>query len=49
MLIDNLKFMISKKATKIDKIFTVNVKSKVEILSNFVALLENINFKRKFE
>ena len=48
-----IKFMFSKKATKIDKIFTVdltltylvNVKSTVKILSIFVAFLENMNFK----
>ena len=43
-----LKFMFSKKATKIDKIFTVdlthNIKSMVKIFSNFVAFLENMNF-----
>ena len=47
-----IKFMFSKKATKIDKIFTVdltltylvNVKSTVKILSIFVAFLENMNF-----
>ena len=45
--------MFSKKATEIDKIFTVNlplkylvsVKSTVKILSIFVAFLENMNFK----
>ena len=41
-----LKFMFSKKATKIDEIFTVDltlcVKSTVKI---FVAFLENTNFK----
>ena len=43
--------MFSKKATKIDEIFTVNlvfnvvsVKSTVKILSNYVAFLENTNF-----
>ena len=35
--------MFSKKATKIDEIFT-NVKSTVKILSIFVAFLENMNF-----
>ena len=40
-----LKFIFSKKATKIDKIFTVSVKLTVKISSNFVALLEKINFK----
>ena len=44
-----VKLMFSKKTTKIDEIFTVNltlhnVKSMVKILSNFVAFLENINF-----
>ena len=42
--------MFSKKATKIDEIFTIdllhNVKLTVKILSNFVAFLENINFTR---
>ena len=44
-----IKFMFSKKATKIDEIFTVNVvsvKSRVKISSIFVALLENTNFKK---
>ena len=40
--------MFSKKATKIDEIFTVvnvvNVKSLVKISSIFVAFLENMNF-----
>ena len=36
-----LKFMFSKKATKIDAIFTV--KLTVKILSIFVAFLENVN------
>ena len=45
-----LKFVFSKKATKFDKILTVNltltctVKSTVKILSIFVAFLENANF-----
>ena len=44
--------MFSKKATKIEKIFTVdtylvNVKSMVKIWSIFVAFLENMNFKKK--
>ena len=43
-----LKFMFSKKATKIDEILTVTltlfVKSTVKILSIFVAFLENTNF-----
>ena len=44
-----LKFVFSKKATKIDEIFTVDltvcsVKSPVKIFSNFVAFLENTNF-----
>ena len=34
-----LKFMFSKKATKINKVFLV------KILSNFEAFLENTNFK----
>ena len=46
---NTLKLMISKKATKFDKIFTIdltlttwhNVKSTVKILSNFAAFLEN--------
>ena len=45
--------MFSKKATKIDKIFTpliwhyvVSVKSAVKISSTFVAFLENTNFKK---
>ena len=45
-----VKFVFSKKATKIDEIFTIdltlhNVKSKVKILSFSVAFLENMNFK----
>ena len=48
----SLKFMFSKKATKIDEIFTVdfdtyylhNVKSTVKSSSIFVAFLENMNF-----
>ena len=47
-----LKSMFSKKASKFDKIFImdltltlVNVKSTVKILSIFVAFLENMNFK----
>ena len=49
-----LKFIFSKKATKIDEIFSVdlmlpmsnvvNVKSMVKISSIFVAFLENMNF-----
>ena len=46
-----IKFVFSKKATKIDKIFTVDltfylvsVKSTVKIFSIFVAFLENTNF-----
>ena len=44
-----LKFVFSKKATKIDEIFTVDltlcsVKSMVKISSIFVAFLENMNF-----
>ena len=46
-----VKFMFSKKATKIDKIFTVDltvtthtVKLTVKILSIFVAFSENVNF-----
>ena len=52
----NLKFMFSKKATKIDEIFTVNltlctavdVKSTVKILSIFVTFLENFEKKNTF-
>ena len=47
-----LKFMFSKKATKIEKnihrqfdTYLVNVKSTVKIWSIFVAFLENMNFK----
>ena len=43
----NVKFMFSKKATKIDEIFTVdvvNVKSTLKISSFFVTFLENMNF-----
>ena len=46
-------FMFSKKATKIDKIFTVDltfvvsVQSTVKISAIFVAFLENTNFKDK--
>ena len=46
-----LKFMFSKKATKIEKnlhrpfdTYLVNVKSTVKIWSIFVAFLENMNF-----
>ena len=44
-----IKFMFSKKATKIDEIFTVDWqipsdKSTVKISSFFVAFLENTNF-----
>ena len=38
-----VKFMFSKKATKIDETL-LNVKSTVKILSIFVAFLENMNF-----
>ena len=41
------KFMFSKKATKIDEIFTgdvISVKSMVKILPIFVAFLGNMNF-----
>jgi hypothetical protein len=44
-----LKFMFSKKATKIDEIFTVDLTlttSTVKISSVFVAFLENTNFIR---
>ena len=40
-----LKFMFSKKATKIDEIFTVDLTSTLKISSIFVAVLENKNFK----
>ena len=46
-----LKFMFSKKATKIDEIFTVDLTlfSKCQIegedFVNFLAFLENMNFK----
>ena len=45
--------MFSKKATKIDEIFTVDltlcsVKSTVKISSIFVAFLENMNFTRNW-
>ena len=43
-----LKFLFSKTATKIDEIFSVDVKSTVKISSIFVAFLENINFSRVF-
>jgi hypothetical protein len=47
-----IEFMFSKKATKIEKFFTVdltltylvNVKSTMNIWSIFVAFLENMNF-----
>ena len=45
-----IKFIFSKKATKIDKIFTVDLtfttsdKSTVKISSIFVVFLENMNF-----
>ena len=39
-----LKFLFSKTATKIDEIFSVDVKSTVKISSIFVAFLKNINF-----
>ena len=44
-----VKFMFSKKATKIDEIFTINVvsvKSMVKFSSIFVAFLKNTNFKK---
>ena len=46
-----LKFMFSKKATKIDEIFTINLtlcskcQRTVKILSIFASFLENTNFK----
>ena len=52
---NQLKFMFSKKATKIDEIFTlliwhyvVCVKTTVKILSILVAFLENTNFMAYF-
>ena len=42
-----LKFMFSKKATKIDEIFTVNL-TLCRFHQSFVAFFENTNFK-KFE
>ena len=40
-----VKFVFSKKATKIDKIFTINLTlTTVKISSIFVAFLENMNF-----
>ena len=49
-----LKFLFSKKATKIEEIFTVyltlhNVKLTVKISSIFVAFLENMNFNWHFQ
>ena len=47
-----IKFMFSRKATKIDEIFTIvwhllhTVKLTVKILPIFVAFLENMNFMR---
>ena len=38
-----LKFMFSKKATKIDEIFTIHLLHNVKS-SNFVAFLENVSF-----
>ena len=48
-----IKFMFSKKAKKIDKIFTliwhlISVKSMVKILSFFAAFLEYMNFTKDF-
>ena len=47
-----LKFMFSKKATKIDEIFTVDltlcVKLVLKISSIFVVFLENMNFTNVF-
>ena len=40
-----IKFIFSKKATKIDKIFTVDLTLYSKSLSIFVAVLENMNFK----
>ena len=51
MMIDDFKFIYSEKATKFREISTVDlsyevpIKSKVEILQNFVAFSENMNFK----
>ena len=53
-LADNflVKFVFSKKATKFDEIFTVDltltIYMMVKILSNFVAFLENINFLKVY-
>ena len=48
MTASGLKFVFSKKATKIDEIFTVdlthNVRLTVKISTTFVAFLENMNF-----
>ena len=52
----DVKFIFSKKVTKVDKIFTIDltftryvyVKSTMKISSNFVAFLENINFTYTF-
>ena len=48
-----LKFMFSKKATKIDKIFLfdtyfVNIKSMVKISWIFVAFSDNLNFNEAY-
>ena len=48
-----VEFMFSQKATKIHEISSldltlVNVKSKVEISSNFLAFLENLNFYHNY-
>ena len=54
IMVNQLKFMFSKKTTKIDEIFTVNLTlcSKCQIDSEdsliFVAILENTNFKTTF-
>ena len=51
-LLEGIKFVLSKKATKNGEIFTVDltaihiVKAPVKISSIFVAFLENINFNK---
>ena len=48
-----LKFMFSRKATKIDEMsiwrYVGNVKSTVKIVSIFVAFSENMNFRKHFK
>ena len=43
-LLNDVKFMFSKKATKIDKNSNVDLTLTVKISSNFVAFIENTNF-----